>query len=270
MRRPASVSGRFYPDSPGELKRQVRFLLDRVESPAGAPPVALISPHAGYAFSGYTAAHAYAALEGGTYSAVAVVSPSHTEYFDGVSVYSGDAYTTPLGEMPVAADLRAEMLRRSTLIRSSVDGHGGEHAIEVQLPFLQEVLGPVPLLPIVAGDQRREYMLELGRVLAEATFGRKVLLVASTDLSHYHSWTVARRLDALVATAMEAMDYERLLRLLATGEAEACGGGPAAAVMAAASTLGARKLRILHQCNSGDVSGDTTRVVGYLAAALYS
>lgn len=266
--RRCKVCGSFYPAVAADLERDLAGLLGRVK--VTRPPGAIrgiIAPHAGYQYSGLTAAHAYALLAGGSYAAVVVVAPSHREYFDGVSVYSGDAYETPLGTLPVDVRLR-ELLRKETgIVRVSAAGHGAEHAIEVQLPFLQHQLAGFSLLPVVMGDQRREYCLELGRALAAVLAGGDVLVVASTDLSHYHASSEARKLDKIVVDDVARLDPESLMDHLEGGEAEACGGGPTVAVMAALRTLGFHHMTVLHQCNSGDITGETASVVGYLSAA---
>jgi AmmeMemoRadiSam system protein B len=229
----------------------------------------VIAPHAGYAYSGATAAHAYAQLEGASYDVAVILAPSHREYFDGVSVYPGSAYATPLGEMQVSTSLRADLTRATSLVRTVQAGHGEEHAVEVQLPFLRRTIGAVEILPIVMGDQRRDYCVELANALAEVLRPVRALVVASTDLSHFHSSGIAQRLDALVIDDIRRGDPESLLGHLERGEAEACGGGPTAASLLALRSLGASHVSILHHCTSGDITGDHSSVVGYLSAAVF-
>jgi AmmeMemoRadiSam system protein B len=150
----------------------------------------------------------------------------------------------------------------------STQGHGTEHALEVQLPFLQCVLQPFTLVPLVIGHQSRGHCFALGEALAQVCSGKDVLLVASTDLSHFSPAASAKQLDALVAEDITAFDPERLMRDLEAGAGEACGGGPVAAVMTACDRLGARKARILGQTHSGMVTGDHQSVVGYLSAVI--
>lgn len=266
IREPA-VAGLFYPDDPDELRSRISELLDRVP-PVGAhrTAVALVSPHAGYDYSGYTAAHAYKLLGRAQYTTVVIVSPSHREYFDGVSVYPGGGYRTPLGVVPVDESLRREILGMSPLIRATLQGHRQEHALEVQLPFLQQTIGTFSVLPLVMGDQRSEYCTELGEVLGKALHGKDALLVASTDLSHFHPSDVAESLDRIIMRDVAAFDPERLLSDLHSDRAEACGGGPTAAVLIAARRLGAEGVSILHHSTSGDTTGDMSSVVGYFSA----
>lgn len=269
IRSPA-VAGMFYNGRASALSLQVDDLLQRAgQEHRSEAPMALVAPHAGYQYSGFTAAKAYALLGPASPRTVVVVSPSHREYFDGISVYCGDAYRTPLGDLPVDAQLRDLLLEGEDLIVGGEIGHRSEHAIEVQLPFLQKTAGSVSIVPIVMGDQRRDYCIHLGRRLAEVLRGKSVLLVASTDLSHYHSYEEAVRLDAVAMKDIAEMEDARLLDDLEQARTEACGGGPAAAVVAAARELGAARGEIMHHCNSGDVTGDRSAVVGYLSAAFW-
>ena len=267
VRRPA-VAGMFYPDSPAELASAVDDLLDGAATPGPAhpPPIALIAPHAGYVYSGATAASAYALLKDVRAETVVVVSPSHREYFEGVSVFPGSAYETPLGEIPIDAVLREKLLAASPLVRASRAGHGSEHAIEVHLPFLQKQLGHFRLLPLVMGDQSRKACFALGEALGNVLAGTPTMLVASTDLSHFHPAPDAERRDHIVLEDLAAFDPERLMHDLEEGEAEACGGGPVVAVMIAARRLGARRMRVLSHTHSGIITGERGSVVGYCAA----
>lgn len=266
--REPSAAGVFYPSEPEELQAAVRELLDDTKAdPAGDTAIALISPHAGYPFSGSTAAYGFNLVSRQSTDVAVIVSPSHREYFDGISVFDGDAYRTPLGIMPVHKDLRSELLAGGPAIEASGRGHGEEHSIEVQLPFLQTIFGNIDILPIVIGDQRREYCFRLGEQLGSILRGRNALLIASTDLSHYYTSEVAQELDQIIIDDVAAFDYELLMDDLENGRSEACGGGPTVAVLIAAKKLGAGRVRILSQCNSGDIAGDRRRVVGYVSAA---
>lgn len=269
IREPA-VAGTFYPRSATVLGSQIEELLGQVPArDIRGQITALISPHAGYMFSGLTAAHGFNLLVGKTYRTVVIISPSHREYFDGISVYSGEAYRTPLGEVEIDNELREEIVRDHGSIVVSQFGHREEHAVEVQIPFLQEVLSTFMILPVVMGDQRREYCFFLGERLGNVLKGKNTLLVASTDLSHYYQYDVCRKLDSIFIDAVAKFDYERLMEDLETERTEACGGGPTVAAMIAAKNLAAVKSDILHHCNSGDVTGNKSQVVGYLSAVLW-
>jgi AmmeMemoRadiSam system protein B len=267
LTREPSVAGMFYPEEGEALRQMVTQLLDRSPGPKVTGSVqGIIAPHAGYIYSGLTAAAAYRTVQGRKFDTVVIISPSHREYFRGISVYPGDAYRTPLGSVPVDVALREELLTRSPRIQADVAGHRDEHAIEVHLPFLQVVLPPFRLLPLVMGEQAREFSLELGRVLADVTRGKRILLVASSDLSHYHSSRVAEAIEKVLVDDVAEMAANRLMSDLEAGMTEACGGGPIVALLSALEHLGVRSMEILHHTNSGEVTGETKRVVGYLSA----
>lgn len=269
VRSPA-VAGLFYPADPTSLHRQIDDLLGQVNNGTWKGHlVALVSPHAGYTYSGFTAAHAYKLLEGHQFDSIIIVSPSHREYFDGISVYGGSAYRTPLGDVAIDAELRDALVHDDELIVMSDAGHRQEHAVEVQIPFLQRVLKNCTIVPIVMGDQRREYCFHLGKKIAKVVSEKKVLLIASTDLSHYYPYELAVTLDRIVIDEVRELDYDQLMTDLEAERAEACGGGPIVSVLLAACGLGADTATILHTCNSGDVTGDRSGVVGYLSAAIF-
>ncbi len=267
--RPPAVSGLFYPSDPTLLSLDVDTMLEEARPLARTgQPIALIAPHAGYAYSGPTAAAAYATLRQKPFRTAVIVSPSHREYFHGISVYEGDAYRTPLGLINVDVTLRSKLLAYKGIIKSSALGHRDEHAVEVHLPFIQRINPDAKILPIVMGDQRPEYCRLLGKALAEIMDEQSTILIASSDLSHFHSQEQARILDALAAKHLNEMQPMRLLEDVAEDRCEACGAGPIAAVMTAALQMGAGRSTILHQCDSGDVTGDAARVVGYVSAAI--
>jgi AmmeMemoRadiSam system protein B len=267
--RESAVAGMFYPLDPSVLEREVDALLKRVQAkPIKGELCGLISPHAGYVYSGFTAANGYKLLEGKSITTVVIIAPSHREYFRGVSVFSGYAYRTPLGILEVDEEMRSELLDEGGVITASLAGHRDEHAVEVQLPFLQKVLRDFKILPIVMGDQRKEFCVLLGEKLAGVLKRKSALIIASSDLSHYYPYDIACRLDQIVIDDVRDFDEEKLLKDLETQRAEACGGGPVAAMLIAAKKLGANIVDTLHYCNSGDVTGDKDGVVGYLSAAV--
>jgi AmmeMemoRadiSam system protein B len=268
VRTPA-VAGTFYPADPGALSREVDSMLNDAALPAVAGSVlGLLVPHAGYVYSGLTAAYAYSLLKkGAPPGVVLIIAPSHREYFKGISIYSGTAYRTPLGVVPLDEALRGELASRSPSIEVSVRGHGTEHSVEVQLPFLQKVSPGASILPIVMGDQHRQLCFQLGEAIAATLRGKNAVIIATSDLSHYHTYQEALVLDQIAIQDVASFDYQRLMEDLETERTEACGGGPAVAMLAAARSLGADRVEILHHCNSGDITGDRSGVVGYLAAA---
>jgi MEMO1 family protein len=271
--RPPAVAGLFYPADKVELENTcLRFLENARAEIKTFPPKKLfgiISPHAGYPYSGYTAAHGYSMLKKGDFDIVIVVAPSHREYFDGISVFSGKAYSTPLGEIEVDGPLRDSFIATAGEVAiESRAGHKSEHAIEVQLPFLQLTLGRFTLLPIVLGDQNRRYCKMLGGAIADLISGRNVLVVASSDLSHYYDYDTANEIDDVCMTDISGLDPDKFMDDLEGRRCEACGGGPISALMYAGRKLGKTHSEILYHCNSGDSTGDKSGVVGYLSAVI--
>ncbi|MEW6051920.1 MAG: AmmeMemoRadiSam system protein B [Candidatus Zixiibacteriota bacterium] len=275
IRKPA-VAGKFYPANPVELTKTIASFFAEVDkTPVGGRPLGLIAPHAGYPYSGKVAAKAYKILEGEEFDTVVVISPSHTVFFKGSSVYGGHGYETPIGVVETDHDMAKKIagINPSSVYFSNM-GHAsgsvrGEHALEVQLPFLQIVLGSkFKLVAIVMGDQETDSIRSLGEALAAALKGSNALLVASTDLSHFHSEKQARRLDFAIQSAIEKYDPDLLMETLESGKGEACGGGPVTSVMMAAKKLGGREVRFLDYTTSGATTGDFDEVVGYLSAAI--
>jgi AmmeMemoRadiSam system protein B/AmmeMemoRadiSam system protein A len=268
VRRPA-VAGSFYPANPQTLSRQVQDFLSRApkEKVAGEI-IALVSPHAGYMYSGQVAAYAFKLVEGMKFDAVVVVAPSHRAYFQGASVYDRGGYETPLGLLPIEKELCQKLKEGSDLIQFVPQAHAQEHSLEVQLPFLQATLGQFNLVPIVIGDQSYRTCHVVGQTIARAALGKKVLLVASTDLSHFHPYDEAVKRDNIVLEDLRSFDPQKLAQDLNSGKGEACGGGPVMAVMTAAKERGANRVQILKYMNSGDVTGDRSSVVGYAAAVI--
>jgi AmmeMemoRadiSam system protein B len=269
--RPWAVAGSWYPGTRAELARAVD---DHVASvaPGGAPacPRALIAPHAGLMYSGPVAAHAYVLVPRCEYSTVVLVGPSHFVGFRGVSIWPRGAWQTPFGEVTVDAPLASAIAAASPEIVDHREAHGREHSVEMQLPFVARLLPGVPIVPLVMGHQSRDTAFLLGDVLARAIgSSRGVLLVASSDLSHYEDSNTASRLDAVVLGCVEAFDDEGLMDALERQPRHACGGGPVVSVMRAARLNGATRARVLRYADSGDVSGDKSSVVGYMAAAIY-
>jgi MEMO1 family protein len=266
--RPPAVAGIFYHAAAPKLIKMVESLLQQVQHPPlPGKLIGLVSPHAGYMYSGLTAAHSYKMLEGKKYECVIIVGPSHREYFPGVSVYPGEAYQTPLGNVRIHAELRDALLKHSNCITASSDGHSLEHSIEVQLPFLQQVLGEFQFIPLVIGDQDSSICSKLAQTLADVIGSRNILLVASSDLSHYHTHAEAVSMDEQVLDEVRKFDASSFLQKAGAEEFEACGGGPIGVVMQTAKLLGANHAEVLHYCTSGDITGDKSKVVGYMSAA---
>ncbi len=269
IRKPA-VAGMFYPDDKNVLERQINSLLANYKPEEEFSNIGgIVSPHAGYIYSGRTAAFAYNAISGNNYKTVIVISPSHREYFAGTSVYNGDAYETPLGVVEVDKEMREKLIDGSKTIFAGIEGHRQEHALEVQIPFLQTVLKDFLILPVVIGDQSRIFVDELANKLA-AIAGDKTLIVASSDLSHFYPREKAEILDSRVEQHINDFDYEGLQSDLERKACEACGGGGIVSMMEALKLKNFSHAKVLNRTDSGDVTGDTSEVVGYLSAVVYN
>ena len=238
-------------------------------------PRAIVAPHAGLQYSGPVAAYAYAAVAECRYAVAVLVGPSHFIGFDGVSIWPDGAFETPLGSVLIERGLAAALQLASLDILPRPEAHSREHSLEMQLPFVSRLLPGVPIVPLVMGYQTRRTAEMLGDALADAIAGwsgpsgRDVLLVASTDLSHYQHATTAIQMDEVVLRHVDAMDPEGLMAALEREPHHACGGGPLVSVLRAARRLGATEATILRYADSGDVSGDKSSVVGYMAAGVW-
>ncbi len=270
IREPA-VAGAFYPDKPEVLSKDVvRYLENAKKEKFEGEVVALVSPHAGYMYSGQVAAYAYKLTEGKSFDSVVVVAPSHHALFKGASLYDRGGFRTPLGVVPVDVELSRKMMEKWKEIQFLPEAHRQEHSLEVQIPFLQIALKSFKLVPIVMEPYWSwESCQSLASAIAETVRGKKVLLVASTDLSHFYTYSIAVELDRIFLNHIDRLDAEGLSRDLKGNRTEACGAGPVVAVMLAAKALGANRGKVLKYLNSGDVTGDRSRVVGYGAAVFY-
>jgi AmmeMemoRadiSam system protein B len=266
--RRAAVAGSWYPSDATALAREVDRHLRAADLPPAGDLKALIVPHAGLMYSGPVAAYAYRALENRAFDVVVLVGPSHYVPFDGVATSAADAFETPFGPLTVARDVLASLAAQSPVIHEFAPAHAREHSLEMQLPFLARLMREIPIVPLVMGEQAPSTMVELAGALARGLASRRALLIASTDLSHYHDAATASLLDRLVIDCVSRFDVEGLVNALQQNPGHACGGGPMASVLMAARILGARQAAILRYADSGDVSGDKSAVVGYMAAAV--
>ena len=270
IREPA-LAGSWYPGEPEILSRDIkRYLANAKKERVEGQIVALVSPHAGYMYSGQVAAYAYKIVEGMVFDSVVVVGPSHRLAFQGASLWAQGGFRTPLGVVPVDAELSKRLMEKRKEIRFIPEAHQQENSLELQIPFLQTVLKSFKLVPIAMEPEWSWGTCQyLASAIAETARGKKVLLIASSDLSHFHSYDQAVKLDKIVLNHIERFDPEGLNRDLRSGGCEACGGGPIISIMLAAKALGANKGKVLKYLNSGDVTGDRGRVVGYAAGVFY-
>jgi hypothetical protein len=274
IRAPA-VAGMFYPEEAGQLRHDIqKFLEDAHPQYSAASIIAAVAPHAGYMYSGPVAAYVFKTLQFCSplvattkiCPTVVVIAPSHHEAFPFISVFTGQSYRTPLGEVPIARHFAQALVDSDAMIHADWRGHRHEHALEVELPFLQVIWPDFQLVPVVMGDQDWALCQVLGEQLAKLARQSPVFILASTDLSHYHPYDEAVKIDQRFIQHLQAFDPETLHQALENDECQACGGGPVVAAMIAAKSLDADAVEVLRYQNSGDVSGDHHMVVGYLAA----
>lgn len=274
IRKPA-VAGTFYAATQhgvvGQLEWSYRHRLGPGDVPEVDPAgpreiVALVAPHAGYMASGPVAAHAYYALAAdGVVDTAVIVGPNHTGYGAPVSVWSSGAWRTPLGDAQVDEDAARQLVGES--IRSGESAHVYEHSVEVQIPWLQHLYGPaIRVVPIAMMAQDADTARELGEALAHIE--GNVVIIASTDFTHYEPQDTATYKDTDVVDAIVRMDSEEMYRRVGKHQCTMCGYGPVAAVVHAARLRGATRAELLKYATSGDVIGDYSRVVGYASIAL--
>ena len=252
--RPPAVAGSFYPANPHALRVDLKTLVAQVPASGMARHKALIAPHAGYVYSGQVAAAAFAPLRAaaGDITRVVLIGPAHYVALRGVAVPTAHSFATPLGSVPLDGDALAAISRLPfTCVNDAA--HAPEHAIEVELPFLQVILGSFALVPLLVGDARPQ---EVAQVLGSLWGGNETLVVISSDLSHYHDYATAKRLDAATADSIERGEWAQL------GARNACGFLPLAGLLIEAERHGLKAER-LALCNSGDAAGGRDRVVGY-------
>jgi len=264
------VSGAFYPAEPDKIIKTIQDYFKKCSAPQiEGEIVGLIAPHAGYVFSGQAAAEAFKQIEHKPYNTVVVIAPSHFDHISGISVYDGKAYKTPLGEIPVDNELTRNLIMQGRFFHASTLGHQQEHSLEVQLPFLQYALDDFSLVPIAISDLDWEICEDLANALNTIIKNRSTLIVASSDLSHYHSDKQARILDQIIIDSVKKNDPEGLYQALRNRSCEACGGAAIVSMMLTTRLMGAMNSTVLRYMTSGDVSLDRYQVVGYLSAAFW-
>jgi AmmeMemoRadiSam system protein B/AmmeMemoRadiSam system protein A len=262
--------GKFYESRPDVLSRQLDQLLEAAgESPFPTKNLrALIAPHAGYVYSGPVAAHAYRLVQGQEYKSVIIVSVSHSHGFSGGSIYPRGGYQTPLGIAEIDEPLARELARASGF-KYLPAAHAQDHTIEVQIPFIQKALPGSKIVPVMMGYPRESNIRSLARAFSEVLPGKNVLILVSSDMSHYLAHKEAKAVDGDTIDLLEALDCDELIDKIKEQDLPMCGGGGATATLLYARDQGKTSLQVLHYADSSAASGDTSRVVGYLAAAVY-
>ena len=268
--RESVIAGSWYTADPKLLKKELTMYLDRARPPRlKGELTGIVVPHAGYMYSGGVAAWSYKLLLDSRFDRVLILAPSHHASFSAASIYSLGGYRTPLGTVGLDRELIDELYERKGLIGYFPHAESLEHSLEIQLPFLQTVLPDFSLTPVVMGSHGYDLCLKLAQAIAGACCRKRVLIVASSDLSHYHPYEEAKLLDKVCLDRIDALDPEGLSADLEHRKTQACGAGPLITVMLAARLLGANRGMVLNYANSGDVSGDMSAVVGYAAAVIY-
>lgn len=282
-----NVAGSFYPDNPVELSAMIDKFLEAANPKAieGDRPegyglasdgqshiFAIISPHAGYGYSGQTAAYGYKLIKGKPYKTVVVIGPAHYYGFNGASVYTQGVFRTPLGDLEIDSDFAQKLLNKEKEIFFQPAAFGKEHSVEVQLPFLQKTLSGFKIVPIVMGDCTLLICQKLANLLKEAIGERKdVLVVASTDMYHGYDYDEAETVDSLTLSYVKNIDAEGLYYGLREGKLQFCGGFGVVSTLILAKSLGYQKAEVLAQTNSAVVMGNKTKgtwTVGYTSCAI--
>ncbi|MDD5005959.1 MAG: AmmeMemoRadiSam system protein B [Candidatus Omnitrophica bacterium] len=266
-----NVSGQFYPADKDVLSSQIDNFFANVRQNQDVKDkdiLAVISPHAGYAYSGQVAAYSFDAIKGRSFDTVIILAPSHFYALKGISVYDEGFFRTPLGDVEVDSELTKALISSSDKIKFIPEAFEREHAVEVELPFLQKSLAGFKIVPMVFGQLDYSDYAKVARILVDITKGKKVLLVASTDLSHYHPYSEAQEMDAKAISYMKNLDAFGFWQSNLKRECEACGLAPVSVLLNYAKELGL-KAQALDYANSGDVTGDKSGVVGYASIIFF-
>ena len=267
----SDLAGTWYPRNKAELTTLLESYLNSANPDKMSGQIfAIISPHAGYQFSGPVAAYGFKAVQGKDIKTVIIIGFSHRQYFDGISVYSKGAWRTPLGDLPIDEDLARQLISKNKRIRFEPGLFDGENSVEMQIPFIQIAFKSVKIVPIAFGTQEYGDAEILAEAIAEILKNRNdVLIVASTDLSHYHPYAEANAIDSNLIAILNKMKAKELYYGAVMGTCELCGMMPVTATLLASEKLGFNGIKILKYANSGDTYGDKSKVVGYLSAAIY-
>lgn len=276
--RKSAVAGTFYPGSTVELDKTVTTFLDNAKpaTPRGEL-FAMVVPHAGYVYSGQVAAYGFKNLVGKNIDTVILIGNSHHAAFRGISIFGGGSFETPLGQVEVDSELAAAIKKESNIFNSDTSAHIPEHSIEVELPFLQKTLKNFKIVPILFGNTLNSDYKILAEAIVKNIQGKNVLLIASSDLSHYPSYRDAKIIDEGVINAILSGNTEILDNTVVKLSAQrfpnvatvACGIDAIEAVMAAAKMMGANEIKLLNAANSGNVSNERSKVVGYATIGFF-
>ncbi len=273
-----SQAGTFYADSDRALRRQIDECFLHRFGPGKLPQlkendrrrlISIISPHAGYMFSGPVAANGYYYAAGdGKPDSIIILGPNHTGYGSGISIVTDQIWRLPFGDIEVDSKLAKEIQSSSSYADIDNQAHRFEHSVEVQLPFLQYIYGSFKFVPICMMIQDLETCRDLGNTIAEVTYDKNVLIIASTDLTHYEPQEIATKKDQMIINTILNLDAESLQAVVKSNNLSMCGYGPTTVVLIAAKKLGATKVKLLSYKTSGDIINNGKRVVGYASLSI--
>jgi len=276
--RPPVVAGQFYAGTKASLLKQIEWCYTHPYGPGKIPQaqagprrvVGLVSPHAGYMYSGPVAAHGFAFIaQDGMPSSVVIIGPNHTGAGSGVSIMTSGTWQTPLGAVEIDKQLASSIKQSSDIIDEDIVAHEGEHSLEVQLPFLQHLFGDkFKMVPICMMMQDRETSEEVGRAIAKAAAKKDIVVIASTDFTHYEPQQSAVVKDGKAIDNILALDWHGLMRTVEDENITMCGYGPVSAMLKAAKELGAKKAKLLKYATSGETAVPMSQVVGYGSIAI--
>jgi AmmeMemoRadiSam system protein B len=269
VRKPV-VAGQFYTDNPKELSRQIQSFLKNGKMYTTENEIrGVVSPHAGYIYSGPIAGSAFSSIQNSSYDVVVVIAPSHRYSIDKASVIPDGEYLTPLGKSLIDSSIGNKLLETNNYIFAP-EVHEMEHSLEVQVPFIQTVFPDIKISPIVVATTKYDSCVSIGKSLAHVLreLQKNALIVISTDLSHYKQYATAVSIDKKLCDSLETCDTKVLQKSVEGGESSACGYGPLIAGITAAKELGAHECKVIDYRNSGDTAGPKNQVVGYCAAVI--
>lgn len=271
MIREPAVAGQFYPGDKKTLSSTLdTFFNNTPTQKISGKIIGMAVPHAGYPYSGPTAAYCYKAIAGKDIKTVIMLGPTHRAYFEGIAVYGEGTWKTPLGEVMVDESLAQSIIKQNPIIKNMPEVHKEEHSLEVQVPFLQKTLNNFKIVPIMLFEPTYEECQMLARVIANSAKNKNILLLASSDLYHGYSYDTCNKTDAVTLSYLKKFDPEGLYKALKQDKAQACGGYPIVTVMLASKLLGANQGKVLHHTNSNDVMGERgDYCVGYGASVFY-
>ncbi|MBI5376090.1 MAG: AmmeMemoRadiSam system protein B [Candidatus Schekmanbacteria bacterium] len=268
MIRESPIAGSWYPGEGKALARQIDGFLQKAKCEDKETPFILISPHAGYFYSGQVAAFAYKQVEGKSFDKVVIIAPSHYHPIRGAALFGSGAFRTPLGLVDIDEDICRKLIEGDNIFKDEPRAHSEEHSLEIQIPFLQRAIGNFKMVPILSIERDMKNCTRIASAIKEIA-DEKTLIVASSDLSHFYNQKQALKLDSKVIEAVKELDTEGFYQNVNSGECEACGSTPILIALLIAGMFPNPKSKIYCHATSGDISGDFDRVVGYLAAGLY-